>query len=137
MLTVRTAEEYLTKKIGELKDVKKVWEMFKFFAQEPIEDEDDVEILFQCGLDEDTLFHVEFVRQFTVYEGEEYSHMEQLHCEFTFEPAEELKDLTATEWYFETEEGIEDYFSHIESLEEFKIPLNYTPLQLKIYQEEI
>ncbi|MBM6616535.1 hypothetical protein [Bacillus suaedaesalsae] len=137
MLTVRNAENYLKHQMKNTKDVKQVWVEFKRFAQMPIEDEDDVEVLFQCGLKEDTFFCLEFVRQFTVYEGDEYSHMEQLHCEFTFEPMEELQDLQATEWYFETEEGIEEYFDNIESLEEFKATLNYTPLQLKIYQEEI
>ncbi|KAA0546208.1 hypothetical protein FZW96_15970 [Bacillus sp. BGMRC 2118] len=137
MLTVDTANNYLKQHVKNTNDVKHVWDEFKKFALMPIEDEDDVEVLFQCGLQEDTLYYLEFVRQFTVYEGEEFSHMEQLHCEFTFEPSEELQNLQATEWYFETEEGIEDYFTYIEGLEEFTTTMKYKPLQLKIYQEKI
>ena len=39
------------------------------------------------------LFHFNFVRQFTVYEEDEYSHMEQLHCGFLFKPTDELRRL--------------------------------------------
>ena len=102
MITVMNAESYLKNKIGEgANDIKKVWETFKAFCTEPVEGEEDKEILFQCGVYDFTgeeLFHLDFVRQFTIYEEDEYSRMEQLHCEFLFKQIDELRKLETGEW---------------------------------------
>ncbi len=63
--------------------------------------------------------------------------MKQLHCEFVFEPTNPLIKLEASEWYFDTDGELEDFFSEIENFEEFKLPLKYTPLQLNIYREVV
>jgi hypothetical protein len=39
------------------------------------------------------LFYFDFVRQFMIYDEEEYSHMEQLHCEFVFKLTDERNIL--------------------------------------------
>ena len=102
MITVKNTESHLKDKIGEdADDIKKVWETFKDFCKEPVEGEEDKEILFQCGIYDFTgeeLFHFDFVRQFTVYEEDEYSRMEQIHCEFLFNPTVELRKLEVEEW---------------------------------------
>ena len=140
MITVKNAESYLKDKIGEdSDDIKKVWETFKDFCKEPVEGEEDKEILFQCGVYDFTgeeLFHFDFVRQFTVYEEDKYSHMEQLHCEFLFKPTVELRKLEVSEWSMDYDD-LYDFFNHIESLQEFKIPFNLSPIKSEIYQEEI
>ena len=140
MITVKNAESYLKDKIGEdADDIKKVWETFKGFCTEPVEGEEDKEILFQCGIYDFTgeeLFHFDFVRQFTVYEEDEYSHMEQLHCEFLFKPTVELRKLEVSEWSMDYD-NIGDFLNHIEDLQEFKIPLNLEPIKSEIYQEEL
>src|SRR4051812_23971325 len=101
MITVKNAESYFKEKVGKDDyDIKQVWETFKAFCKEPVEGEDDKEILFQCGVSDFTgeeLFYFDFVRQFTVYEEDEYSHMEQLHCEFLFKPTDELRKLEVAE----------------------------------------
>lgn len=101
MITVKNAERYFKDSIGEdTDDIKKVWETFKAFSKETVEGEEDKEILFQCGVYDFTgeeLFHFDFVRQFTVYEKDDYSHMEQLHCEFLFKLTSELKKLKVVE----------------------------------------
>lgn len=61
------------------------------------------------------LFHFGFVRQFTVYEENEYSHMEQLHCEFLFKPTDELRSLEVSEWSMDYDD-IDDFLNHIENL---------------------
>jgi len=141
MISVKEAESYLKNKISDnTKDIMQVWEVFKAFGKEPVKGEDEIALLFQCGVYDFTgeeLFYFDFVRQFTIYEGEEYSRMEQLHCEFVFEPTEELCKLETTLMYFDYEGDVEDFYSEVESLKEFKIPLKYTPLRLDIYQEEI
>lgn len=84
----------------------------------------------------DDLFHFDFVRQFTVYEEDEYSHMKQLHCEFLFKPTDELSKLEVAEWSTDYDD-IDDFLNHIENLQEFKIPLNLKPIKSEIYQEEV
>lgn len=140
MITVKDAESYLKDKIGEdADDIKKVWETFKDFCKEPVEGEEDKEILFESGVYDFTgeeLFHFDFVRQFTVYEEDEYSHMEQLHCKFLFKKTDELRSLEVSEWSMDYDD-IDDFLNHIENLQEFKIPLNLKPIKSEIYQEEV
>jgi hypothetical protein len=140
MINVKNAESYLKSKIGEdTSDIKKVWEIFKDFCKEPVEGEEDKEILFQCGVYDFTgeeLFHLDFVRQFTVYDEDEYSGMEQLHCELLFKPTDELSKLETVEWSMDYED-LYDFFNQIENLHEFKIPLNLKPIKSEIYQEEV
>ncbi|MEH7419578.1 hypothetical protein V7266_30565 [Neobacillus drentensis] len=140
MITVKNAKSYLKNKIGEdTDDIKKVWEIFKDFCREPVEGVEDKEILFQCGVYDFTgeeLFQLDFVRQFTVYDGDEYYGMEQLHCEFLLKPIDELSKLETVEWSMDYED-LDDFLNHIENLQEFKIPLNSKPIKLEIYQEEV
>lgn len=138
MITVNNAERYLKDKIGENTiDITKVWEVYKSFAKEHVEGEEETVLLFQCGVYDFTgekLFHFDFVRQFT---NGESGYMEQLHCEFVFEPTIALIKLEASEWYFDTDGELDDFFYEIENFEEFKSPLKYTPLRLNIYQEKV
>ena len=63
--------------------------------------------------------------------------MEQLHCEFVFEPTKELKKLKVENWYFDYEGNIEDFYKKIENIKGFKIPLTHKVLRLDVYQEAI
>lgn len=140
MLTIKNAESFLSNQIGTITDIEKVWTIFKSFGKERVQDEEEVALLFQCGVYDFTveeLFYFDFVRQFTVYEGDEYVGMEQVHCEFVFTPTDELKELEATEWYFDAEGDVEEFFNMVESLEEFTTPLRFIPLKFTIYQEEM
>lgn len=138
MIKLKDAESYLKDKIGEnSSDIAKVWEVFKSFGREQVEGEEEIALLFQCGVYDFTgekLFYYDFVRQFTLVED---GHMEQLHCEFTFEPTSELNRLEVSEWYFDYEGDVEEFYTKIEGLEEFKVPLKGNPIRLNIYQEEV
>nr|WP_106779418.1 hypothetical protein [Lysinibacillus timonensis] len=140
MLTVRNVESFLKNLISEnSKDIKNVWETFKAFCKDPVDGEEDKEILVQCGVSAfsgEELFYFDLVRQFTLNDGENHTHMEQLHCECLFEPTDELKKLEVSEWSMDYD-NIDDFFGHIENLEEFKIVLNFKPIKLDIYQEEV
>lgn len=95
---------------------------------------------FQCGVYDFTgeeLFYFDFVRQFTIYDDEEYSPMEQLHYEFVFEPTDDLRELETSQWYFENDGDVEDFFIEIENMEEFKVPMKRKPIRLSVYQEEV
>ncbi|WP_373229626.1 hypothetical protein [Cohnella sp.] len=50
MVKVEQAESYLKNKIGDSSDIAKVWEEFKAFGKEPVEGEDEIALLFQCGV---------------------------------------------------------------------------------------
>ncbi|MED1472018.1 hypothetical protein [Bacillus salipaludis] len=140
MITVRNAESHLKDKIGDDTDnIKKIWDAFKGFCKEPVEGEEDKQILFECGVYNFTgeeLFHFGFVRQFSIFEDDEYDHMEQLHCEFLFKPTDALRKLEVTEWSIDYDD-LDAFFNHIENLHEFKIPLNLKPIRSEIYQEEV
>lgn len=141
MITVKNAESYLKNKIGHITQIDKVWNMFKSFGKEPVQGEEEVALLFECGVYDYTgeeLFYFDFGRQFTVYEGDEYSGMEHLHCEFVFTLIDELRELKASEMYFDSEGyDVDDFYTMVENLEAFTTPLKYTPLQFNVYQEEI
>ncbi|MGB3261252.1 hypothetical protein [Paenisporosarcina sp.] len=141
MITVNNAEIYLKDKIGEnSNDIIKVWEEFKSFGKQPVEGEDEIALLFQCGVYDFTgenRFYYDFVRQFSIYKNGEYSHLEQLHCQFLFEVNKELKKLKKVKWYFDYEGDVEIFYKKIESLKHFKIPLTHKPIQVDIFKEEI
>ena len=140
MITVKNAESYLKNKIGEgTDDIKKVWETFKSFCKEDVEGEDDKEILFECGITDfsgEELFFYNFVRQFSIYSNDGYSHMEQLHCNYLFKLTNELSKLETGEWSMDFN-NLDEFFNHVENLQEFKIPLNLKPIKSEIYQEEV
>lgn len=141
MINLRDTENYLKNKIGEnSSDITKVWEAFKSFGREHVEGEEEIALLFQCGVSDFTgeeLFYFDFVRQFTIYDNEEYSHMEQLHCKFVFEPTDDLRELETSQWYFENDGDVEDFFIEIENIQEFKVPMKRKPTRLNVYQEEV
>ncbi|KXH86076.1 hypothetical protein [Sporosarcina sp. HYO08] len=138
MIKGNEVESFLENRIGRnTNDLAKVWEVFKSFGKEQIDGGEETALLFQCGVYDFTgeeLFCFDFVRQFTI---EEEGHLVQLHCEFVFEPAEELSKLETSLMYFDYEGDVKDFYSEVESLGEFKIPLKYKPLRLNIYTEEI
>ncbi|RDU38073.1 hypothetical protein DRW41_00410 [Neobacillus piezotolerans] len=140
MISVENAESYFKNKIGkDSDDIRKVWERFKDSCKETVQGEEEKENLFQCGVYDFTgeeLFHLDFVRQFTVYEEDKYSRMEQLHCEFLFKPTDELNMLETAERSMDFDD-VDDFFNHIENLQEFKIPLTLKPIKLEIYQNEV
>jgi hypothetical protein len=128
MITVKSADSYLIERISKNTDeIEVVWEAFKEFCNVPVEGEEGLEIL----------FYFDFLRQFTVYDENEYSHMEQLHCEFAFYPSNELKKIKASEFYVEENGNKNDFFEDIEKLQAFRIPLKLKPIRFKVYQHEI
>ncbi len=115
------------------------WKAFKKFVAEPVECEDDG-ILFQTGCYDFTgerLFYFEFVRQFSVADEDgEYEYMEQLHLEFTCMPTPELMTLESTLWAYDFSSK-EEYFNHVELLQEFKKGLEIVNWNCEICQEMV
>ena len=120
---------------------KAVWEVFKRFAEIPVEgaERDEDMLFFQCGLYTFTgrpLFYFDFVRQFAIPHSEaEDDHLEQLHCELTFEPHDELNILKTSLWSNESE-APSAFFERVQGLREFQsVVAKHLPLELKVYQE--
>ncbi|OMF19720.1 hypothetical protein BK133_29765 [Paenibacillus sp. FSL H8-0548] len=142
MINVKEAENQLKAMIRNINadDILNIWNTFKTFAKVEVECAES-SLLFQCGVYNFTgteLFYFDFVRQFTIEEEGEYSHMEQLHCEYTFPPVDELRSLKKSLWSYDTDDNLALFFTTVESLKEFLIPISRNfLLELKVYQEEI
>lgn len=123
--------------------VESVWRVFKEFCLTPADCDEDA-FLFECGIHDYTgtdLFHFSFVRQFTVYEqddrsGEEYDHVEQLQCEFLFEPTNELERMSITLWG-EAGAPVEEWFAEVESLPIFRMLRHRRADEYRVDQWEI
>jgi len=123
--------------------VESVWRVFKEFCLMPADCQSDM-FLFECGVFDYTgteMFHFSFVRQFGVYESDEdddgeYDHIEQLHCEFLFEPTEELRKWNISLWADE-EAPLEDWFAEVESLPIFRILRHRRADEFRVDQWEV
>jgi hypothetical protein len=47
-----------------------------------------------------------------------------------------LRKLEVAEWSMDYA-NIDNFFNHIENLQEFKVPLNLKPIKSEIFQEEV
>ena len=140
MITIKNAKKHLESTFDFENDtVAMIWDKFKEFCREDVLGEDEKEILFECGVfkyTEEKVFYFNFVRQFTIYEGDEYKGMEQLHCEFLFEYTKEIEHLKAIEWSMD-HESLDDFFNGVENLKAFQKGIQLTPIKRELYQEEI
>jgi hypothetical protein len=139
-------------------DPQQAWEAFKFFAQEPVEANrgytlaDDI-LLFQCGfmtiydlkagiplpaIGEE--YYLEFDRQFTMNDkAGDYSHMEQLHCQFTCPPSDELRAAhTAKHVGQQSNEYFppKAFFTAVEAMQEFQAAIKQQGYVMTIFQED-
>ncbi|MCA9520731.1 MAG: hypothetical protein KC609_07155 [Myxococcales bacterium] len=111
-----------------------VWEAFKHFAAKRFDCEDDA-LLLQCGqfgFNGREVFHVDFVRQFTI--DSDYQRVEQLHCEFTFPMSTALQGRETFVWSYYSE-SLEDFFRRVESLPLWRILEPLVPRGFHLYLE--
>jgi hypothetical protein len=124
-------------------DVPRAWEVFKAFGKIPVDDvapdSDSDGLLVQYGVydwgDEDGLhFSFDFTRQFAFNDDEgKYDHMEQLSCNFIFEPDRELQGVAGNNlWSFEY--ALDEFYSRAEALDGFRqvIALRCKPRRLRV-----
>lgn len=116
-----------------------IWESFKEFAQTPFSCADDG-FLFQAGCYDftgETLFYLEFVRQFTIHDARgNYHHMEQFHVAFTRQPDQTLEKLTTSAWSYD-HATLDDFFSYVESHSVFQTAVEYQGWDIETYQEKV
>lgn len=122
MITVAKTEEILKEMIKDAmaESVRDVWNIFKEFSQIKVECAED-SLLYECGVLRGGQFYFSFLRQFVIEIDSEYSHMEQLECQFTFASDEELEGFSTTIWSDEDIENFPSFFTEIENLDEFKL----------------
>lgn len=82
MIKLNNVKSYFNSTIDLNNDsVLEIWNKFKSFCLVDVENEDDREILFETGVEKIEgikYFYVNFVRQFTIYDGDEYDGMDNL-----------------------------------------------------------
>jgi hypothetical protein len=111
---------------------------FREFAKETVDCAEDL-FMFQCGvfsLTGETLFHLVFVRQFTIEEEGEYDQLAQLYIEFTCKPNESLTALSIILWAEEST-SMELYFERIENSTEFSTAMAEPIWDYKVHQEAV
>ncbi len=111
---------------------------FKEFAKETVECAEDL-LMFQCGVFNLTgkrLFHLVFVRQFTIEEEGECDRLVQLYVEFTCKPNESLTPLSTILWAEEST-SMELYFERIENSTEFSTAIVESTWDCKVHQEAV
>ncbi|UNL83242.1 hypothetical protein [Priestia koreensis] len=137
MLTVQNAQPFIENQLKTDPTIESVWSAFKELSRQPVEGEEEVALLFQCGTYDFTgekKFHFTFTRQFSIEEEDEPT---QLHCEFLFEPLPIFKNHTIEEWYFEYEGELDDFFSSVENADAFQLARDAKPSEFSVYIEEI
>jgi hypothetical protein len=82
------------------------------------------------------LFHLVFVRQFTIEEEEGYDQLAQLYIEFTCKPNESLTPLSTILWAEEST-SLELYFERIENSTEFSTAMVESTWDCKVHQEAV
>ena len=111
---------------------------FREFAKETVDCAEDL-FLFQCGvfsLPGERLFHLIFVRQFTVEEEEKCDRLTQLYIDFTCEPSESLTPLSTMLWADESM-SMEIYFEKIENSTEFSTAIAESTWDCKVHQQTV
>lgn len=118
---------------------KLAYQTFKTFRDIKVDCEDDA-LLFQCGVYDFTgedLFYFEFVRQFIFKVDGEVDYMEQLIFTLYYMPNSELENLETNLWTYDCK-CTDDFFSKLESMACFKIPLEYyTPFKADVEQGDV
>jgi hypothetical protein len=116
-----------------------VWEAYKRFCLMESDKTEEPELLFQCGVrrySDKSEYYFDFTKQITLFQGKEYSHMEQIHCQFIFNVEDDLIVHIITKWA--EDEDYYSFFNQIEQLEIFKLMASRTDyLKKTIFQEEI
>ncbi|MHB1484116.1 MAG: hypothetical protein ACYCYI_05585 [Saccharofermentanales bacterium] len=120
-------------------DIYLLWKVFKQFSNVKFNVADDA-LLFQCGTYNFTgkdIFYWELIRQFSFEKNGEYDHMEQLHIEFLFDPAEDLAAFQDTVWTYDFE-SLKEFYENVEEHDSFNYPWKkYEPRGIKIFQEHV
>ena len=109
---------------------------FRAFAKEIVECAEDL-FIFQCGvfgLTGKRLFHLVFVRQFTIEEEGKCDQLTQLYIEFTCKPNESLTALSTILWAEEST-SMELYFERIENSTEFSTAMVEPTWDYRVHQE--
>jgi hypothetical protein len=111
---------------------------FREFAKETVDCAEDL-FMFQCGVFSRTgkrLFHLVFVRQFTIEEEGVCDQLAQLYIEFTCKPNESLTPLSTIFWAGEST-SMELYFARIENSREFNTAMVESTWDYEVHQEAV
>jgi len=119
------------------------WEVFKRFAAESVEGVagSDADLcLFEYGVydwsdGKGSRFNWSLCRQFTIYEGGDYDHMEQLRCDLYFTPTPELEAVGGADCWSGLD--LAEWVREVEALPGFRAVLDAQPVESVFGQEEV
>lgn len=140
MIKLNNVESHFNNTIDIKNDsVSRIWSKFKDFCFIDVENEEDREILFETGTEKIAgvkYYYVNFVRQFTIYDGDEYEGMEQLICALYFDYTSEFRFLKKVRWSMDYE-NLETYFKEVEKTKAFQKMIDKIPVKRTLIKEEI
>lgn len=124
----------------ELIGLKQALEAFRIFSAADFDCADDL-LLWEAGtfdLGDGPQFLCTLARQFSVEEDGEYDHMEQLHLELLFDPADLPPNLEAALWSSDCGDSFPAFFEAVENTPAFRLLASgHRPLGCKIYLEAL
>ncbi len=116
-------------------DVYRMWSVFKAFARVPVVCQDDGFLFETLPMPEFNSFNLHFLRQFTLYDGDKYDHMEQLNCDFTYPLTDDLSSLQKVVWAYDFHGNLDAFFAHVEGLPAFQVPITqHSPTEMAFGQ---
>lgn len=125
----------------------KVWETYKTFAAEPVDeatDDPDADMLiFSHGIsgppEEAGVFSLMLTRQFVLHDSRgKYDHLEQLHCTIACDPTSELERIGFTEGVFlPAATHLEEWVRDVEQSAGFEPLMRARTHRLGIAQEHV
>jgi hypothetical protein len=126
-------------------DPRRSWDVFKTFAEEPVEgpgrDSGDDMCLFEYGVydwsdGKGPRFNWGFCRQFSLDDDAgEYDHMKQLRCYLFFEVTPEFEQLTLRGIW--SDGDLARWIEEVEAQEGFRAVMGLTPVESRVEQEEV
>ena len=128
--------DLLNQELGNKASPIQAWEIFKKFDYQKVQSEDEY-LLFQVG-DSEAMenSYLDFCYGFQLEDEEGDTYWEQVHIEFSIDFPNKLNmeqiDLISYDC-----ESVEDFFTQVENMSEFKTAITYDKWTLSIYHTEV
>lgn len=117
------------------------WEAFRRFSAVSFDCAGD-SLVFEAGMfdytDDEPLYCLSFIRQFTIEVEGEYDYIEQIHLDLFYRPDETLRNLEETIWTCDFDDEFPPFFEAVERSEAFsRLGPECQPSSCEIYQDEV
>jgi hypothetical protein len=125
-----------------------VWPVIKEFGRIAVDDvpggpgEGDDAMLFETGLfdwhdGKGERHQIIVVRQFTLYDADEYDHMEQLTVELFDEPLRELAAARSAPMWSMEFRALDEFYGAVEASSAYRVCADRRPVEVQLYQSVV